>query len=59
MFKMALDRLPSDRELCSQSTISRLENLPDREVFDRLIADKLNKQIAHELLAAVHVVDSK
>src|SRR5258708_22860134 len=30
MFKLALDRLPSDEELCSQSTISRLENLPDR-----------------------------
>ena len=29
MFKMALDLSPSDRELCSQSTISRLENLPD------------------------------
>ena len=27
MFKMALDLTPSDRELCSQSTISRLENL--------------------------------
>ena len=25
MFKMALDLTPSDRELCSQSTISRLE----------------------------------
>src|ERR1700693_207012 len=24
MFKLALDRLPSDEELCSQSTISRL-----------------------------------
>jgi hypothetical protein len=29
LFKMALDRSPSDRELCSQPTISRLENLPD------------------------------
>src|SRR3954462_4015223 len=29
LFKMALDRVPSDRELCSQPTISRLENLPD------------------------------
>ncbi len=29
MFKMALDLTPADRELCSQSTISRLENLPD------------------------------
>ena len=28
IFKMALDLSPSDRELCSQSTISRLENLP-------------------------------
>ena len=35
MFKMALDLSPSDRELCSQSTISRLENLPERS---RLVA---------------------
>ena len=28
MFKLALDRLPSDEELFSQSTISRLEKLP-------------------------------
>jgi len=36
MFKMALDRLPSERELCSQSTISRLENLPDRRSLLRI-----------------------
>src|SRR4029077_20572039 len=29
LFKMALDRAPSGRALCSQPTISRLENLPD------------------------------
>ena len=29
VFKMAHDLAPSDRDLCSQSTISRLENLPD------------------------------
>jgi hypothetical protein len=29
LFKMALDLAPSDRELCSQPTISRLENQPD------------------------------
>src|SRR5947209_13601419 len=29
VFKMALDATPSQRDLCSQSTISRLENLPD------------------------------
>ncbi len=29
MLEMALDLTPSDRELCSQPTISRLENLPD------------------------------
>ena len=29
MFKMALDIAPSERALCSQPTISRLENLPD------------------------------
>jgi hypothetical protein len=36
MFKMALDLLPSDRELCSQSTISRLENLPDARALLRI-----------------------
>src|ERR1700687_3704622 len=36
MFKMALDLSPSDRELCSQPTISRLENLPDPRAPVRL-----------------------
>src|SRR5260370_10321837 len=42
MFKLALDRLPSDEELCSQSVlgldpgISRLENLPDTRALLRL-----------------------
>ena len=36
MFKLALERLPSDGELCSQPTISRLENLPDRRALLRL-----------------------
>jgi hypothetical protein len=36
LFKMALERLPSGRDLCSQSTISRLENLPDLRTLLRL-----------------------
>ena len=36
MFKLALDRLPSGEELCSQSTVSRLENLPDPRALLRL-----------------------
>jgi Transposase DDE domain group 1 len=36
MFKLALERLPSGADLCSQSTISRLENLPDRRALFRL-----------------------
>jgi hypothetical protein len=36
MFKLALDRLPSDAELSSQSTISRLENLPNTRALLRL-----------------------
>ena len=36
MFKMALDLTPSDRELCSQSTISRLDNLPDVRSLPRM-----------------------
>ena len=36
MFKIALDLSPSDRELCSQSTISRLENLPDARALLRM-----------------------
>jgi hypothetical protein len=36
VFKMAHDLAPSDRELCSQSTISRLENLPDARALLRM-----------------------
>jgi hypothetical protein len=36
LFKMALERLPSGRHLSSQSTISRLENLPDARTLLRL-----------------------
>jgi hypothetical protein len=36
LFKLALERLASDRDLCSQSTISRLENLPDARMLLRL-----------------------
>jgi hypothetical protein len=36
MFKMALDLSPADRDLCSQSTISRLENLPDARTLLRM-----------------------
>jgi hypothetical protein len=36
MFKLALDRLPSGEELCSQATVSRLENLPDLRALLRL-----------------------
>lgn len=36
MFKMALDQLPSGDDLCSQPTISRLENLPDTRALLRM-----------------------
>lgn len=36
MFKMALDLSPCDRALCSQPTISRLENLPDIRALLRM-----------------------
>jgi hypothetical protein len=36
MFKMAQGLSPSGRELCSQSTISRLENLPDARTLLRM-----------------------
>ena len=36
VFKMALERAPGARDLCSQSTISRLENLPDRRTLLRM-----------------------
>src|SRR5215217_1229735 len=36
LFKMALDLAPSDRELCSQPTISRLENVPDARALLRM-----------------------
>jgi hypothetical protein len=36
MFKLAMGRLPGDDALCSQSTISRLENLPDKRTLLRI-----------------------
>lgn len=36
MFKMAHALAPSERDLCSQSTISRLENLPDTRALLRM-----------------------
>jgi hypothetical protein len=36
MFEMALDLTPSARELCSQPTISRLENLPNARALLRM-----------------------
>lgn len=35
-FKLACDRLPGGADLCSQSTISRLENLPDTKALIRM-----------------------
>jgi hypothetical protein len=36
MFKLAMGRLPDDDDLCSQPTISRLENLPDARALLRM-----------------------
>ena len=36
VFKMALERTPGGTDLCSQSTISRLENLPDARALLRM-----------------------
>jgi hypothetical protein len=36
LFKIALERLPSERDLCSQSTLSRLENRPEKRTLIRL-----------------------
>jgi hypothetical protein len=36
MFKLALDRLPDHADLCSQSTVSRTENLPDIRALMRM-----------------------
>src|ERR1700675_1777378 len=36
MFKLAMERLPDDGDLCSQPTISRAENLPDLRALLRI-----------------------
>ena len=36
MFKLAMNRLPDDGDLCSQPTISRLENLPNTRALLRM-----------------------
>ena len=38
LFKLAMDRLPDHGDLCSQSTVSRTENLPDRHALLRMRA---------------------
>ena len=53
MFKMALDLSPSDRELCSQPTISRLENLPDARALLRQVPKRITLDI-DDTFDAVH-----
>jgi hypothetical protein len=36
LFKLAMDRLPEHADLCSQSTVSRTENLADRHALPRM-----------------------
>ena len=36
LFKLAMQRLPDEADLCSQSTVSRTENLPDARALLRL-----------------------
>ena len=36
MFKLAMGRLPDDADVCSQPTLSRLENLPDARALPRM-----------------------
>jgi hypothetical protein len=36
LFKLAMDRLPEHADLCSQSTVSRTENLADRHALMRM-----------------------
>src|SRR3954452_25393800 len=36
LFKLAMDRLPEHCDLCSQSTVSRTETLPDRHALLRM-----------------------
>lgn len=36
LFKVAMERLPDHADLCSQSTVSRTENLPDRHALLRM-----------------------
>ena len=49
-WRPALDRLPSDEELCSQSTISRLENLPDVRALLRL-----GRALIEQYLSLIHI----
>src|SRR6266550_6023456 len=49
MFKMAHDLAPSDGELCSQSTISRLENLPETRTLLRMGRAMVPKRIVLDI----------
>ena len=53
VFKMAHDLSPSERDLCSQSTISRLENLPDARALLRMGRVALDLRILTRLLGVL------
>jgi hypothetical protein len=41
VFKLALEKLDVDEELCSQPTLSRFENAPDAECLERMKAEMI------------------
>jgi len=54
MFRMALDVTPSGQALCSQPTISRLENLPDTRkllAMGRALVDQILRLLPHRAQA--------
>ena len=59
LFKLAMDRLPEQAELCSQSTVSRCENLPDSRALLRMGRAMVDhycqsfRQVPRRMIAAV------
>ncbi len=56
MFKLAMGRLPEDADLCSQPTISRLENLPDARALLRMGRAMIDQYCASFRQVPKHIV---
>src|SRR5436305_3953788 len=59
MFTLAMGRLPDDADLCSQPTISRLENLPDARALLRMGRAMVDQYCHSEVFCRMQMSSSR